>query len=268
VASASAAAPTGPYADFAKCPLSNTSLSSCFYSEVAGGSFKLGNSTVPITKKVVLQGGIITDINTGNDTFVNASGGPTLSPTALDVPGGLSGLMTPPSSGSGLLDAFQNAVATTNNVTATAELVGDVGYSFNNFLNQSGAALTLPVKIHLENPFLGSDCYIGSASRPVTFQLTTGTTSPPPPNAPISGSYGFVDFPLDGNLATSDGFTVVDNAFRTTYASGCGGLLLSLIIDPLVNVKQGLPSAAGNNSAILEGDLKTGNVDAVRASVQ
>jgi hypothetical protein len=36
----------------------------------------------------------------------------------------------------------------------------------------------------------------------------------------------------------------------------------------LVNVKQGLPSAAGKNTAIQQGDLKQGDVNAVRASVQ
>jgi hypothetical protein len=266
--SASAAAPTGNYASFKYCPLSNTALTACFYSEVTGGSLTLGTSTVPIAKKIVLQGGIITSGIDNTDTFVNASGAPTLSPTPLDVPGGLSGLMTPPSAGSGLLAAFQNAVATTNNVTATAELVGPVGYSFNNFVNQDGPALTLPVRVHLENPFLGSSCYIGSSSRPVTFKLTTGTTAPPAPNTPISGALGDVQFLEDGLLTVSNGFKVVDNAFPVTYASGCGGFLLSLIVDPLVNVKQGLPSAAGKNTAIQQGDLKQGDVNAVRASVQ
>jgi hypothetical protein len=266
--SASAAAPTGNYASFKYCPLSNTALTACFYSEVTSGSITLGNSTVPINKTIVLQGGIITSGPDNTETWVNAEGAPTLSPTPLDVPGGLSGLMTPPSEGSGLLDAFQNAVATTNNVTATAELVGDVGFSFNNFVNQLGPALTLPVRIHLENPFLGNDCYIGSSSRPVTFSLTSGTTAPPAPNTPISGSLGDVQFLDNGALIVSNGFKIVDNAFPVTYASGCGGFLVSLIVDPLVNVKQGLPSAAGKNTAIQQGDLKQGDVTAVRASVQ
>ena len=42
-------------------------------------------------------------------------------------------------------------------------------------------AMKLPVKMHLENPFLGSNCYVGSSSSPLIWNLTTGTTAPPAP---------------------------------------------------------------------------------------
>jgi hypothetical protein len=44
----------------------------------------------------------------------------------------------------------------------------------------------------------------------------------------------------------------VDNSFAAPEASGCGGIF-SIIIDPLVDSKLGLPSAAGKNTAIQEG---------------
>ena len=188
-ASASAGPPTGDYAQFNHCPVNNALVTSCLYSEVTSGSFKLGTSTVPINKKIVLQGGIYSDENF-NINFVNAVGADTLSKTGLDVPGGLLGIMQ----GSGftgvLLAAFEAAVHSANGVTATAELVGPVQINLINFIIASGTALTLPVRIHLENPFLGSNCYIGSPSTPVNLAMTTGTTAPPAPNTPISGNPG------------------------------------------------------------------------------
>jgi hypothetical protein len=49
------------------------------------------------------------------------------------------------------------------------------------------------VKVRLENPFLGSECYVGSNSSPVVLNLTTGTTSPPAPNKPIKGTVGNIE---------------------------------------------------------------------------
>jgi hypothetical protein len=256
---ASAAAPTGLYSSFANCPYANTSVVACLYSETTSGSFKLGNATVPINKKIVLQGGIAQDPVTYATSFVNASNGVTLSKTSLDVPGGLSGLISSSQLSGAALLAYQLTIGTANDVKATAELVGNVGYDFLNYVNQSGPALTLPLRIHLENPFLGSTCYIGSAAHPVTLKLTTGTSGS------LSGSFGAINYLDLANLITADGFKLVDSSFSVPSASGCGGLF-SLIINPLVNLKEGIPAATGN-AAVLQGSLKQGDAEAVRASV-
>jgi hypothetical protein len=252
-ASSSAATPTGDYAQFAHCPVSNPVVVSCLYSEVTSGSFKLGTSTVPINKKIVLQGGIYFDASF-NGIFVDAVGADTLSKTGLDVPGGLLGIMQ----GSGftgvLLAAFEAAVHSVNGVTATAELVGPPQLNLINFIIQSGSALTMPVRIHLENPFLGSSCYIGSSSSPINLAMSTGTTAPPAPNTPISGSPGNTSTSPDGAITQVTGFKLVNNSFSVPAASGCGYWPFVSLITAAVNLKEALPSASGNNAAIFNGN--------------
>jgi hypothetical protein len=268
--SAMAAAPTGDFVPFKYCPYSNPAVQTCLKSTTTSGSFKLGNSTVPITSStpIVLQGGFAFDAS-GTTWFNAANGGTTLSPTALKVPGGLIGLVNTGGWSGVLIDLFNAAVASVNDVYATAELAGPVKFDFLNFLFLSGPAITLPIKVHLTNPFLGSSCYIGSSSNPITLALTLGTTNPPPPNTPISGDPGTASTNAGATYRISTGTRLVDNAFSVPAASNCGYLLLDkLIITAGVNLKEGLPSAAGNNTAILQGTTETGDAGAVRASVQ
>jgi hypothetical protein len=122
--------------------------------------------------------------------------------------------------------------------------------------------------VHLTNPFLGSNCYIGSTAHPVTLKLTAGTTTPPAGVTPLTGSTGTPSTNADGTVITAVGVKLVDNTFSVPAASDCGFLLLDkLIITAAVNLKEGLPSAAGNNSAILQGTTKAGDRAATLASV-
>ncbi len=241
--------------DFSQCPLENENVESCFYSETTGGEFVIGTSTVPITKKVILQGGTyVTNPETGASAFVNAKNGETLSKTALNVPGGLAGLVNCKEISIGFIRVacevvFENG---TTGVTATAELVGPVGYNFGAFSRREGTALQLPVRVKLSNPFLGSECYIGNSKSPVTLKLTSGTTAPPLPNKPISGTQGKITFSEGGELLEAKGYKLVDNSFSAPEASGCGGIF-SFVVNPIVNLKEGLPAAAGKNTAILTG---------------
>jgi len=264
---AAAAAPTGDYAQFNRCPYSNTAVDACLYSETTGGSFQLGNANVPVNKKIILQGGIDQNDVTGAFTFVPAVGADTLSKTKLNVPGGLTGLMSP-TGWNGILSAlFWAAVGAVNDVTATAEQAGTIGYDFGAFAFGGGPGLTLPVRIHLENPFLGSDCYIGTTAAPVVLKLRTDTTSPPAPNTPISGSPGSISFLNDGDLIVDTGNKLVDNSFAVPAVNGCGGPLFGLLVNVALNLKEGFPSAAGKNTAILTGNLKQAARTAVVASV-
>jgi hypothetical protein len=268
--SAMAAAPTGEFAPFKYCPYQNPATLTCVRSVTTSGSFKLGNTSVPITSPITLQGGLGADPSTGQTTWINAAnGGATLSSTPLNVPGGLLGLVNPGGFFGLLEQAFENAISSANGVTATAELVGPVKFDLAAFVLANGTAVTLPIRVHLQNAFLGSSCYIGSSGSPITLKLTSGTTTPPAGTAPISGSQGTFQASPSGQVSTAAGAKLVDNAFSVPAASNCGFLLLDkLLITAAVNAKEGLPSAAGKNVAILQGDTSLTGSAQVAGSVQ
>lgn len=269
IAGTAVAAPTGQYAEFAGCPYNNPAVTTCVFSKTTSGSIKLGNNTVPVTSStpIILRGGLIESGAT--QTWVNASGADTLSRTKLKVPGGLIGLVSTGGFTGFLIDVFNAAVADVNDVYATAELVGNVRFNLNNTLSATGEAVYLPVRVKLENPFLGDGCYIGSASNPVQLSLTTGTTAPPPPNTPITGDPGLpLSFSSDYSIiSTSTSLRLVNNSLAVPRASNCGYTPLDkILITAGVNLKVGLPSAAGRNHAILGGQTKLGTAAAVAAS--
>jgi hypothetical protein len=109
--------------------------------------------------------------------------------------------------------------------------------------------LRLPVKVQLRNPILGSGCFIGSNSDPIVLKpenlvkpkVTTqrfDTNGTPDPSKGV----------LERIAASGE---QGDNSFSVPGADGCGGLLADLI-DPILDAKEGLPSAAGNNSLVLD----------------
>lgn len=55
----------------------------------------------------------------------------------------------------------------------------------------------------------------------------------------------------DGRILRSEEAEFVDNAWSAPAATGCGGVLLEGLIDPVINTASGLPAAAGKNTAIL-----------------
>jgi hypothetical protein len=266
VAAPAMAAPKGEFEVFAQCPLKNPAVNLCFYATSTGGEFNIGTKKVPINKTITLQGGSIVNPETGAETFVAAANGETLSKTPLTVPGGLFGIKAPESWPKWLQEWFNKQINEgLTGVTATSELVGTPGISRSNLLSAEGVALSLPVRIKLGNAILGNECYIGSKSSPITFEFTTGTTSPPKPNEPITGRIGELEINKTFTLVTIKNNKLVDNSFSSPGAEGCGGFF-SFFIDPLVNKMLGVPSAAGHNTAILEGTLKNASASAVKAS--
>lgn len=262
--------PTGVYARFNDCKLSNPNVDVCLFAESSAGSFTMGKKTVPIKKPVVLQGGIEAHGNIfGPLTFVGAEDGNSLTKVPQPVPGGLLGITAPTWWPLFLQELFNETI---NNgftgVNATLELAGSpstVKLNAFNILSGTGIGLAMPVKVHLENPFLGSSCYIGSNSSPININLTSGTTSPPPPNKPISGSPGEFSGEGEGTIVVLKNNKLVDNSFAAPGANGCGGLF-SFLIDPFVNSIVGVPSPAGTNTAILEGTTWMGLAESVKAS--
>jgi hypothetical protein len=268
-AASASAAPTGNFAKFAQCPLSNANVIACMQAETSSGFFTIGNKTTPIKNKVILQGGLEgASPFDPNVKVVAAKNGETLSKTAQPVPGGLLGITAPSWWPKFLRDLFNETI---NNgltgVTGTVELAAPASAIKLDVLamaTQTGTGLQLPVKLKLGNPFLGSNCYIGSNSNPIVLKLTTGTTSPPPPNSPITGNPG-EGTETDPGLIAIQNNKLVDNSFASPGANGCGGLF-SFLIDPFVDSILGTPSAAGKNTAVLEGTLAVGLRPFVEAS--
>jgi hypothetical protein len=129
-------------------------------------------------------------------------------------------------------------------------------------VQEEDVGLALPVRIRLSNAFLGSSCFIGSKANPIKLQLTTGPTTPPSPNQPISGTAGTFDFENQGQRLILAGAELVDNAFSEPGAEGCGGIYAAQV-DAGIDSALNLPSAAGHNTAKFSGDIEVAEVQAV-----
>jgi hypothetical protein len=261
------------YAPFADCPLSNPETTLCLFSRSEGGEFVAGSKTVPISKTITLQGGVHVVENNEReivkDEFIAAKNGETLSRTPQPVPGGLVGVVDPELLPRALRNAYDEFLAKGNTaVTATIELAApasSIGIDVQNLVEAQGMGLVLPVKIKLSNPFLGADCHLGSASHPISFELTTGRTDPPKTTKPIKGKVGKAKLKDDYNLIVIKGSSLVNNTFAAPAANGCGARS-SPAINRAVNDKLGLPAKSGHNTAILNGTLQDANAPAVKAS--
>jgi hypothetical protein len=262
--------PTGEFAVFSECPTNNPEVENCIIAKTEIGSFTIGKEKVPIVKPITLQGGVTGFLSSEEKFFGAEVEGNTLTKAPQKVPGGLAGLVKC-NEISNFFEriaceaVFENGVTGVNATTELAAPASSISISALNLATGSGTALALPLKIHLENPLLGSGCYIGSNAHPITIDFTSGTTSPPPPNGPITGKPGKLAFNEAGTIVTDTGNELVNNSYPAPGAQGCGGLF-SFIIDPLVDSKLGLPSAEGHNTAILGGLLEVANREPVEAS--
>jgi len=275
--SALAKEPTKGFSVFKQCPRFTPGVNFCLFGQVTGGEVTIGSTTVPIEHTITLQGGYEANENTEPESFrfFGAVNGETLSKTPQNVPGGLLDLVNCKEiKGEGLLEkaardscewVFENSVTGVKAVTELAKPASEIGINTNNLLNGEGTALSLPVKIKLENSLLGGECYIGSSSSPIVIPFTTGTTSPPPPNKPITGNVGKLNFLEEYKIIEITNNKLVENAFAVPAATGCGGIF-SFLIDPIIDSKLGLPSAAGHNTAIQTGTDKIATAKNVIAS--
>jgi hypothetical protein len=274
--SSAMATPKGEYAVFAQCPLSNSHLAACLVAKTKSGQITIGKQEVPIVSTQTLQGGFIRHREEGGGEsleFVGAANGETLSKTPQKVPGGLLGLVKCNEiTGNGFFEdlargacelVFENNTTGVNATTELAAPASSIGLNENNLFLQTGTALSLPVKVKLENTFLGSECYIGSNSSPITLALTTGTTSPKAPNKPIKGTPGESSERAEGGIGVITGNTLVNNTFSAPEATGCGGIF-SFLLDPIIDSKIGLPAASGYNTAILNNTVEQASAEIVR----
>ena len=227
------------FAPFANCPIETAQW--CMSATTLSGEFKLDLKTTKIVNPVVLQGGLATDAF-ADQSLLGPTSGDAVSKTAQPVPGGLTGIS----------ESIGGAV------TATAELVGppsSVIIDKGNLLGQTGTAVTLPIRVKLDNENLGEECFIGTEAEPIVLHLTTGTTSPPFPGQPITGARGTIEGAGKSKIIRLKGNSLVDNDFAVPGATGCGGSL-SPLLDAVVDAGIGIPSPAGTNAAVMSGELE------------
>lgn len=248
---AQAQEPAEGYEQFAGCPTpaQSETVSVCVNSEISGGHLQMGSKTVPVENPLTIRGGLNNELE---GFQANSEGG--LSKVKQKVPGGVIGL----TGLTWLLEFFGSDALT---LYAVTELAGPpTGFDF--------SSVTIPVKVRLETPsgILGNSCYIGSDSNPIVLDLTTGTTSPPPPNEPISGVAAEEEFDFEKGILHAKNGTFVDNAFAAPGANGCALKLFGFIpisLNGFVNSQADLPSPAGTNEAVQNYSLEI----ASRASV-
>lgn len=257
---------TGNYTKFVQCPFENLEVKKCIYSVTESGEVILGSKKVPIEKQVILQGGFGTANEEGFSNFFAASNGITLSKAPQNVPGGLLGIV-PDASSPALVKALikfflENSLTGVNSTLELAKPASEIKVSENNLAGELGVALSMPVKVHLENPFLGKNCYVGSSTSPIKFELTSATTNPPAPNKPISGTFGGAEFLEEGRILVTKGTKLVDNAWSAPAPTGCGGIL-SFLVTPIIKAQLGTTSA-GYNTAILNNAISVGSGAAIR----
>ncbi|MFF8745149.1 hypothetical protein [Streptomyces californicus] len=243
----------GDWAPFDRCPVDapamlaadgiNT-IATCVSSSSASGSITLGKSHVP-TGNTDLQLGVIQRPDGTTSLVAPPEGALTADPA--EIPGGLLGLMCP--SGIPVVSGICRQLTDNNlnRVTATIEPAGAPrDFNMAAAFSTGEPILTIPVRIHLKNPFLGDKCYIGTTAEPVLLK---------PENA-TAPTLSLQRFSADGTpnddegemgRYTFDGADQSDTAFAVPGASGCGAGLLNWA----VNLKTGLPSASGKNSVKL-----------------
>jgi hypothetical protein len=241
------AEPKGIFRVFSQCPTDTPGIALCTYGVLTSGEFTIGAVKIPFQKALILQVG---DVPTGNpengkEYFeVPARNGDSLSKAGFDLPGDILG----------------------TRVTASPEMVVSEKnpgiLDFVAFAREEGTGLTLPLRLHLNNPFLGGSCYIGSESNPLQLHMTDGETHPPAGFEPLHGIRGEL-----GNTEENEelmvyvtGVSLVDNTFSVPGAEGCGRF------DSLIDKKLEIPNRAGDNTAVLGGTLNLATASAAIAS--
>lgn len=212
--------------------------------------FKAGNVTVLLKEPITLKGGWSeTGDEAGDLYWVGARGAETIQ--AVGQPGPPLGRDVD----TALLSAsererYKFAIGNKETkVTATVELAGaPSGITLNegNLLSEQGTAFGFPVKVKLSNPFLGSTCYVGSNTNPITVDFSTGESGA------LHGKTGKALTNFPGTYITIEADTLVSSTFSAPGVEGCG---VEGGADEAVNEALGLPSPTGN-IAVINGTLK------------
>lgn len=247
----------GGWAPFNRCPVDNptmlaiegtTTEAFCIAGDTPSGSMTTGNLTVAF-KHTNHQYGVVQGLDGLPSPTVSPAGG-VLVAEPVELPGGIQGLICPEAShiASWVCSHHHHGWGDgrADDVTWTLESAGDVS----NFSLFAGLVPGSPIatsreKVHLQNRWLGDDCYIGSEAEPIVFE----------PSSIAQPEFKFLDFASNGGpVAEGEEVVLADIAsfgsqnatgFTVPAATGCGrhGSL-----DRAIDEKVGLPSSASTNS--------------------
>lgn len=217
-------AASAAFPNYSDCPRSTPGVIVCIDVQGVRGNLRIKEFNVPLGESLEIRGGLIQGPE-GEAIFAPPTGTNGFFARPVSVPGGLLGIDWLPG----------------NEVLAITELAGPASAIQ---LDVGNLRVSLPIKVRLVNFLLGMNCHIGTDRNPINLHLVAETTSPPPPNRPISGSRGRITVGELGDLRLI-GVVNVENSFSIPDSSSCG-LGLGLI-NTIVDARLGLPSAGGNN---------------------
>jgi hypothetical protein len=233
----------GAWAPFSRCPVDDPTMLATQGFNVSTGTGTIGLCLSASSTHGSIAIGKLTT-TTGNTNLQ----------IGLVGSNGLGGFtVVPPSAGSLVADPVQLTATPVGPVTAVTESAGTPS----NFCLFCGISadqpiITIPIKIHLENPVLGPSCTIGSDQNPILLNPQNTDLS----NAKSVGAFFSFDSNgvpdstpgPDGALLIS-GLVQADDTFAVPGATGCGphGSL-----DGVVDGVAGVPSPSGSNHLVLD----------------
>jgi len=275
---------SGEWKVFKACPYNNPEIIAkrqegngiCFAGVTsggpAGGHFSLGRVSVPLSKKIILQGAAIEDVGSSMRLLPPENGEEVLVAPELVVPGGLKVVSENIRSAwpEALKTSFNEAVKNKETgLKVKIEVAGGnrlfeetEALSVEHLIEEEGTAFELPLKVRLISPWLaklgGGVCTVGTDEHPVVQHLTTG------PSGGLHGEAGHVTFNKFFTRAAVTSDTLVDNTWPVEEAvTGCGGAYEEYV-DSALNKVLGTPSPAGAGQTILTGTTYAGNPKIVR----
>ncbi len=256
VGSASAVTLKGEWAPYNRCPVDNATMLStnveegfisvCLAVESRSGSLKIGKLSTKIGPSD-LQMGVLGQEAIGKFDAIASDASPILA-SPIEIPGGLAGLVCPTGQDFTGDICKPSRPARLNKLTARVESAGSVtNLSLFSTFQPPAPIMTLPIKIHLQNPLLGPNCFIGSTAHPILVQ--PATVKPPESfivRYDVDGTFDQENGPLFETIFANG--SQADTQFAVPAASGCG---YANHLNAVVNHGVGLPSPAGKNSMAL-----------------
>ncbi|MFF1555585.1 hypothetical protein ACFVX3_31665 [Rhodococcus erythropolis] len=202
-----------PGAEYCDATLTGT----CVNVDVLSGMFNNNGFQLPLR-----QGDMVLSLGLSDEgSYVSdAKNGWGVHAKPVTVPGGVLGVDLP------FNNLFGLAAVTAEVEGVGAPVMHDQIFDFN---------IDFPVRMKINNPFLGGNCYIGSAANPVTFELrgvNPGTDDPP-----VYEVLGEPDYPADTLKISNVQAAATD--FALPGASGCGPFG---VLNPIVNWRAKLPN--------------------------
>ncbi|MER5476547.1 hypothetical protein ABT026_06135 [Streptomyces sp. NPDC002734] len=248
-----------PYQNMDTCPLTSSLLAEpgnlqvgCVHSEVDGGTFRIGEYSVPIGAPMKLNWGIrwssaapTVDISgSAANVYDTAApvGGPLLDAPVTEAP----------------LPGLANFWPGVTSADIKVEPAGPIKNFVPLAVGSDHPLFEMPIKLKVIHPLLGSHCYVGSDAKPIVLRASS-------PGAPE------LSFEADPNghstavLKVSNG-TLTDSSAAIPGASRCGLLGLGES-NWIVNSLFDLPAGAGENAVTFTGVDTTIAIDDSLASL-